>query len=77
MRRFALVLAVTLTLAMAAPVSATTGGSRGCFGAFVSNSAHHPPGGASNLGRFLSVQARSTHPWGQLGIPFFKSLACN
>ncbi|HEY8869158.1 MAG TPA: hypothetical protein VIM30_07175 [Candidatus Limnocylindrales bacterium] len=69
-------LAMTAALAMAIPATASADSSAACFGGFVASSAHDPPHGASSLGEFISGIVQVFHPYGQVGIPFFKALAC-
>lgn len=79
MRRFAVAVVATASLAVGMPASASAApsGSPGCYGQFVSSYAQNPGLlGATNLGQFVSSNAQVAVPFGQTDIPFYKSLAC-
>jgi hypothetical protein len=75
MRRIAAAACAVALLGLGASGTASAA-SPGCFGHFVSSFAQTPPEGASNLGQFVSADARASVPFGQNNIPVYKSDAC-
>ena len=68
---------ITVSVAVGSAGAAPAGAQEpGCFGALVSTNAHQPASGAANLGQFVSPLAQTVRPFGQIEVPFFKSVAC-
>jgi hypothetical protein len=80
MKRWSLAaLAVAGALAAIMPGPASASGNPGCFGQFVSFYAQNPGAidpPAANLGEFVSASASGPGAFGQVDVPFFKSMAC-